>query len=937
MYEGPACQENQDSDQSLSEEEEDLDGNWIENTISLGGPADNKGGVQVLSQLDILRDSHKLHLADRVSISSPERKTGFCVDEVENPLINDENDYTRHPRRTRACHSSEGIMYLPTMASVSHPDEEIISDDEKVSPHTHEIAEENVCGTWSEANREVDALVCLHEIVASSSSHGVSLRENKLSKGGNRTKGRPKFLFHYQSHNKDLSVVSDVNEKTPSKNFPMPDEIGAVTQGDMNKIMAESQLICNDNESEQQENIIVPSELTYKHDSKEHSMAEFLDCFQERSGLLRGSLETDVNRRGRRDKIVSVRNMFTLDRENLDDDDDDVDDLPEALGSGPTTPSDDENLLLPENPQSPKSNISKTMADQFHEALGTVSVIDERPTFAFPRPSSGLFGKLQQVMQSEKERDTLYLKNLSSETNARTCIHVRILSRSLEGKLTDLTVNYFPTIRLNLSLSSVFLIIPSVSPPMATLSSFSNPNPDSNFISPMLQPYLEQQQLQGIQPPDDETSYDAVSDRDSRDSFTTTTNNSTIPIENTYDAVSESDGRDSFTTTTNNSTITNPNPNPNRNLIKLLHVSFNQDYGCFATGTDRGFRIYNCDPFREIFRRDFDGNGGGVGAVEMLFRCNILALVGGGDAPQYPLNKVMIWDDHQSRCIGELSFRSEVRGVRLRRDRIIVILEQKIFVYNFADLKLLHQIETIANPKGLCAVSQVAGSLVLVCPGLQKGQVRVEHYASKRTKFIMAHDSRISCFTLSQDGNLLATASSKGTLVRIFNTHDGSLQQEVNSVKVGTERSSSPPDPNSSVATSSSSLYLHRWLLGLNQAFIFPGVLPKYFSSEWSVAQFRLPEGSQYIVAFGHQKNTVVILGLDGRFSTPLDIYWFFSGCCAILRGCLEVGSRVEKQERRNIGFGDSCHLRLCGLENWDFFSVFYRVFLNMLINGFFK
>ncbi|GFP85629.1 autophagy-related protein 18a [Phtheirospermum japonicum] len=406
---------------------------------------------------------------------------------------------------------------------------------------------------------------------------------------------------------------------------------------------------------------------------------------------------------------------------------------------------------------------------------------------------------------------------------------------------------------------------------MAAISSFSshpnsNPNSNPNFISPMLQPYLEQQQ-QGIQPdphpPDDEAAYDAVQDNESRDSTATTDNNSTVP---------------------------NPNPNPNPNPIKLLHVSFNQDYGCFASGTDRGFRIYNCDPFREIFRRDFDGNGGGVGAVEMLFRCNILALVGGGDAPQYPLNKVMIWDDHQSRCIGELSFRSEVRGVRLRRDRIIVVLEQKIFVYNFADLKLLHQIETIANPKGLCAVSQVAGSFVLVCPGLQKGQVRVEHYASKKTKFIMAHDSRIASFTLSQDGNLLATASSKGTLVRIYNTHDGSLQQEVRrgadraeiyslafsptaqwlavssdkgtvhvfglkvtSGNVGKERSNSP-EPNPSAGTSSSSL-----------SFI-KGVLPKYFSSEWSVAQFRLPEGSQYIVAFGHQKNSVVILGLDGSF-----------------------------------------------------------------------
>lgn len=118
--------------------------------------------------------------------------------------------------------------------------------------------------------------------------------------------------------------------------------------------------------------------------------------------------------------------------------------------------------------------------------------------------------------------------------------------------------------------------------------------------------------------------------------------------------------------------------------------------------------------------------------------------------------------------------------MRLRRDRIVAILLQKIFVYNFADLKLLHQIETIANPKGLCEVSQLSGSMVLVCPGLLKGQVRVEHYNSKRTKFIMAHDSRIACFALTQDGRLLATSSSKGTLVRIFNTLDGTLLQEVN-------------------------------------------------------------------------------------------------------------------------------------------------------------
>merc|ERR1712137_477691 len=283
-----------------------------------------------------------------------------------------------------------------------------------------------------------------------------------------------------------------------------------------------------------------------------------------------------------------------------------------------------------------------------------------------------------------------------------------------------------------------------------------------------------------------------------------------------------------------------------------------------------------CDPLKERFRRTFES--GGIGIVEILFRCNILALVGGGESPKYPPNKVMVWDDYQNKCIAELECRSPVKGVKLRRDKIVVVLINQVFVYNFTDLALLDQIKTCTNPTGLCALAPNANT-VLACPSEKIGYVTVKSYdGAKEQLEIYAHNGALSQICLSADGRLLATSSEKGTLIRVFDTASGQQRHEF---RRGADRagifSLAFSKDCKYVCCSSDKGTVH--VFGLppdssdsddnrnqksNLAFM-KSVLPSYFGSEWSFAQVHLAkENCKMICCFGQESNTLILLCSDG-------------------------------------------------------------------------
>ena len=164
---------------------------------------------------------------------------------------------------------------------------------------------------------------------------------------------------------------------------------------------------------------------------------------------------------------------------------------------------------------------------------------------------------------------------------------------------------------------------------------------------------------------------------------------------------------------------------------------------------------------------------GGIGRIEMLKRTNILALVGGGSNPRFPPNKIIIWDDHQGRIISMLRFNKNVLNVRLVSDKIVGIVDDKIFLFNINTLETIAVLDTYDNPTGMIGISQeMSDKLIIAYPKQNQGIVNIRNCINKKTikdsKLINAHESKLAYISVNRDGTLLATTSDKGTLIRLF-------------------------------------------------------------------------------------------------------------------------------------------------------------------------
>ena len=314
-------------------------------------------------------------------------------------------------------------------------------------------------------------------------------------------------------------------------------------------------------------------------------------------------------------------------------------------------------------------------------------------------------------------------------------------------------------------------------------------------------------------------------------------------------------------------------------MEKILFLKFNQTNNCFFIGTSRGYQIYSTSPLKRIADREFEE---GICLMDMLFKTNILVLVKKNTYDNRDNeNKVLLWDDKLRKIIGEISCKSKVSQVYLRKDYITIILRRKIYIYKLADLKLYKSFDTGDNPNTICSISTMKNIFILAYPTKNIGNLEVNNIIeNKKPMKIKAHESELSNIALNDEGSLIATSSIKGTLIRIFDTDTGLQIKELRRGSRGKKVRSLKFNQNSDLlACISLSGTVHLFNTGYqrksknNISFFgttigtfngfMPFFTPSYIKSEWSFFKYYVTTDKSIVTI---RDDLIIVINTNGNY-----------------------------------------------------------------------
>jgi len=251
-------------------------------------------------------------------------------------------------------------------------------------------------------------------------------------------------------------------------------------------------------------------------------------------------------------------------------------------------------------------------------------------------------------------------------------------------------------------------------------------------------------------------------------------------------------------------------------MLVVNNVSFNHDSLCVVLATEKGFRILKTDSGALLHTFDTVGP---MRICEMLRDTRLIVCVGDGgglETPDLSPRRLKILNVDWETLIADLAFRTTVRSVKMNRHVLVVCEDEEVTVFEMKGLARVMNVpqrSVNAEGKGVAAINSDAVSasdfnnntlMSAKSSSSEKGEEKEEtnkdgaatnnnssylavvshlsettvviydlHNVHVATEIPNAHEGPVAMLAFSQKGDILASCSVKGTVVRTWDVPSG--------------------------------------------------------------------------------------------------------------------------------------------------------------------
>lgn len=215
-------------------------------------------------------------------------------------------------------------------------------------------------------------------------------------------------------------------------------------------------------------------------------------------------------------------------------------------------------------------------------------------------------------------------------------------------------------------------------------------------------------------------------------------------------------------------------------MTTLNHASVTLDHSAFAIADKDGFKMYQLNPLHFRMYKDYVIKVGPVRLVKQDGNSRRIIYVSALAGGRFAQNNLMIFDVARNEEYFEITTPSRygpITNIHVSPNRLVALNPNRMFVWTYPDdIKQIRSEDIRPNPKGISAMSYdpTTAACYLAYPGFKTGSVQIMHLnaltarESKSPIVIEAHLTDIAQVALNCQGTLVATGSTKGTVIRVF-------------------------------------------------------------------------------------------------------------------------------------------------------------------------